>query len=55
MLTWLRRALWDVVPRDHRASAGELRRRQRVTALVVVVGGTVLGLSLRIDPGDRRN
>jgi membrane protease YdiL (CAAX protease family) len=51
MLTWLRRALWDVVPRDHRASADALRRRQLVTVLVVVVGGTILGLSLRIDPG----
>lgn len=51
MLTGLRRALWDVVPRDHRQSAADLRRRQLVTAVVVVIGGAVLGLSLRIEPG----
>jgi membrane protease YdiL (CAAX protease family) len=51
VLTWLRRALWDVVPRDHRSTPAELLRRQLVTAGVVVVGGVVLGLSLRIDPG----
>ena len=43
MLTWLRRALWDVVPRDHREDTHDLRRRQLVTALVVVVGGTSSG------------
>lgn len=48
---WVRRALWDVVPRDHRESVDALRRRQVVTASVVVVGGVVLGLSLRIEPG----
>jgi uncharacterized protein len=52
LVTWLRRALWDVVPRDHRATTAELRRRQLVTALFVVLGGIVLGLSLRIDPGN---
>ena len=51
MLTWLRRALWDVVPRDHRETPAELRRRQLVTATFVVLGGIVLGLSLRIEPG----
>ena len=50
---WLRRALWDVVPRDHRQEPGELRRRQWVTIGVVVVGAVVLGFSLRIDPGSR--
>jgi membrane protease YdiL (CAAX protease family) len=48
---WLRRALWDVVPRDHRATPTALRRRQVVTGAFVVIGGTVLGLSLRIEPG----
>lgn len=48
---WLRRSLWDVVPRDQRDSPGELRRRQVVTAVVVVLGAVVLGLSLRIEPG----
>jgi uncharacterized protein len=51
VLTWLRRALWDVVPRDHRASPEALRRRQVVTALFVALGGIVLGVSLRIEPG----
>ncbi|HEY0952572.1 type II CAAX prenyl endopeptidase Rce1 family protein [Nocardioides sp.] len=51
VMTWLRRALWDMVPRDHRATPAELRRRQLVTAGFVVLGGIVLGLSLRIEPG----
>ena len=51
MLSWVRRALWDVVPRDHRDSPAALRRRQLVTATFVVVGGVVLGFSLRIEPG----
>jgi membrane protease YdiL (CAAX protease family) len=50
---WLRRALWDVVPRDHRQDDRDLRRRQLVTVAVVVLGAVVLGLSLRLDPGSR--
>jgi membrane protease YdiL (CAAX protease family) len=49
--TWFQRALWDVVPRDHRESPEALRRRQLVTIAFVVIGGVVLGLSLRIEPG----
>lgn len=49
--SWLQRALWDVVPRDHRESPAQLRRRQLVTLAFVVIGGTVLALSLRIEPG----
>jgi uncharacterized protein len=49
--TWLRRSLWDVVPRDHRQTAPALRRRQWVTAAFAVVGAVALGLSLRIEPG----
>ena len=48
----VRRTLWDQVPRDHRESARDLRRRQWVTGAVVVVGALVLGLSLRIEPGN---
>jgi hypothetical protein len=48
---WLRNALWDKVPRDHRATPAALRRRQWVTGIVVVLGGIVLGLSLRLEPG----
>jgi membrane protease YdiL (CAAX protease family) len=51
MLDALRRALWDVVPRDHRDTLPVLRRRQVTTAVVVVIGGVILGLSLRIEPG----
>jgi membrane protease YdiL (CAAX protease family) len=48
---WVRRALWDVVPRDHRQDPRDLRRRQLVTLAFVVFGGVVLGVSLRIEPG----
>lgn len=51
MRAFLQRSLWDVVPRDHRESREALRRRQLVTAGTVVVGGTLLGLSLRLEPG----
>jgi len=47
----LRSTLWDQVPRDHRESDHDLRRRQWVTGLVVVLGAVLLGLSLRIEPG----
>jgi len=50
---WVRRALWDVVPRDHRQSDRDLRRRQLVTIGFVVLGAVVLGFSLRLDPGSR--
>jgi membrane protease YdiL (CAAX protease family) len=43
----------DVVPRDHRQSSNDLRRRQLVTLGVVALGAIVLGISLRIDPGSR--
>jgi uncharacterized protein len=48
---WLRRSLWDVVPRDQRDTAAALRRRQLVTVAVVLIGAGVLGYSLRIEPG----
>ncbi|MFC4786028.1 CPBP family glutamic-type intramembrane protease [Nocardioides sp. MAHUQ-72] len=51
MRTWLQRALWDVVPRDHWETPQALRRRQVVTIAFVVLGGLVLGFSLRIEPG----
>ena len=47
----VRRTLWDQVPRDHRESDRDLRRRQRVTVGFVVLGAVVLGSSLRIEPG----
>jgi uncharacterized protein len=48
----VRRTLWDQVPRDHRESDHDLRRRQGITGAVVVVGAIVLSLSLRIEPGN---
>ncbi|HWJ68033.1 MAG TPA: CPBP family glutamic-type intramembrane protease [Nocardioides sp.] len=48
---WVRRSLWDVVPRDHRETDAELRRRQAVTVAVVLVGAGMLAVSLRIEPG----
>lgn len=51
MNAWVRRALWDVVPRDHREEPRALRRRQLVTAGFVLLGAVVLGFSLRIEPG----
>ena len=51
MYDWLRRSLWDVVPRDQRDTPAALRRRQVVTVAVVLLGAGVLGYSLRIEPG----
>ncbi len=51
MRTFLRNALVDKVPRDHRDTPEALRRRQVVTGVVVVLGGIVLGLNLRLEPG----
>jgi membrane protease YdiL (CAAX protease family) len=48
----VRRTLWDKVPRDHRESDRALRHRQRVTVAFVVLGAVVLGVSLRIEPGN---
>lgn len=51
MHSWLRRSLWDQVPRDHRETPEGLRRRQLVTLAFLVLGAGVLGWSLRIEPG----
>lgn len=47
----VRRSLWDVVPRDQRDTQAGLRRRQLVTLGVLIAGGAVLAISLRIEPG----
>lgn len=49
--SFIGRSLWQVVPRNHRQSTQSLRRRQMITATVVVIGAIVLGISLRIEPG----
>ncbi len=51
MHSWLRRSLWDMVPRDHRESPEDLRRRQLVVLAFLLLGAGVLGWSLRIEPG----
>lgn len=51
MRAWLRRSLWEVVPRDQRDTPQGLRRRQAVAAGTVAVGALVLAVSLRIEPG----
>ena len=51
MRTFIKRSLWDVVPRDQRDSDAAFRRRQVVAAVVVLVGAVVLGWSLRLEPG----
>lgn len=48
----VRRTLWDPAPRDHHETAAALRRRQRVAGVTVLVGVVVLGVSLRIRPGN---
>lgn len=48
----LRQTLWDMTPRDHRQTDREFRRRQIVSAVVVVIGALVLAFALRrTDPG----
>jgi uncharacterized protein len=46
----LRSSLWEMSPRDHRQTDREFRRRQVVSAVVVVFGAVVLGFSLSIPP-----
>lgn len=52
MIGWVRNTLWLRVPRDHRDQPAVLRRRQVICAVVVVAGAVLLGLALRIPPGD---
>lgn len=52
MQRWLRRSLLEVVPRDQRDTDAGLRRRQVVVAAVILAGAVLLGISLRIEPGN---
>jgi membrane protease YdiL (CAAX protease family) len=47
----LRSSLWEMTPRDHRQTSQEFRRRQVVSAVVLLIGAVTLGISLRIEPG----
>lgn len=56
--TWttLRRAVNEVfvekVERDHQQSDAEFRRRRIVVVVTLVIGATLLGISLNVRPGD---
>jgi uncharacterized protein len=45
-------ALIDRVPRDHEESDRQFRRRRTVVVITLIVGTTLLGLSLAVEPGD---
>ena len=45
-------SLLEQVPRDHQQSDAAFRRRRIVAAVALVIGTTLLGLSLATDPGD---
>lgn len=49
----LGRALLERVPRDHTEPAGGFRRRRIVVVVTLVIGATLLGLSLAIPPGNQ--
>ena len=51
VLRWLRRSLWETVPRDHRESPARLRRRQWLTGAFALLGAVMVGVTLRIEPG----
>lgn len=59
MRTWQTRleravapALIEKVPRNHHQTDSEFRRRRIVVAIVLVIGATLLGISLAVEPGD---
>ena len=54
MREFVRRSLWEMVPRDQRQTPTALRRRQLVTIGFVLVGAVVLGFTLRTDPGSQQ-
>jgi hypothetical protein len=49
---FMRAALVDPVPRDHREPGSAFRRRRWVAALTLLAGTGVLAWALRIEPGD---
>ena len=48
----LRSSLIERVPRDHSEPDARFHRRRIVTAITLVVGAVLLGISLAIEPGD---
>ena len=51
---FVRAALVDKVPRDHVETEAAFRRRRTVVGLTLLVGALLLGVSLRLEPGDDR-
>ncbi len=51
---FLEASLMQRVPRDHREPDEAIRRRRVVSALALVVGAVLLGLSMNLPPGDQR-
>ncbi|MBU9945300.1 MAG: CPBP family intramembrane metalloprotease, partial [Dermatophilaceae bacterium] len=51
---FLRAALVTPVERDHTESDAAFRRRRVVAAVTLVIGGVILAIALRIEPGDPR-
>ncbi len=51
---FLRASLFERVPRDHWETEAVIRRRRVVSALTLGVGAILLGLSMRLPPGDDR-
>ena len=49
----LRPVLVDKVERDHRQSDAEFLRRRIVVGVTLVVGATLLGVSLNVPPGSQ--
>lgn len=47
-------ALWKPVPRDHRVSDAQFRRRRIVAVITLLIGAVMLTYSLRIPAGDDR-
>ncbi len=48
---FVRAALVDKVPRNHRESEAAFRRRRIIVGITLIVGATLLGLSLSVEPG----
>jgi uncharacterized protein len=51
---FLHATLIDPVPRNHREVDSAFRRRRIVVAITLVIGTALLGVSLSLEPGDRR-
>lgn len=51
---FLHATLIDPVPRNHRESDSAFQRRRVVVAVTLVAGAVLLGVSLNLEPGDRR-